>query len=118
MASQEIPDPVVDFKGFQSSLFKSLVAATAAANSIPVEEVGFYRSLDRTFAKDLDQAGSSALNIGNTLLQQCAIDSGLEVKKFEDIDDVVQRYGVTTDVCDSLLEKAVSLLPFACEWLH
>lgn len=109
MASQEYPDPVKDFKGFQASLFKALVAATAAANSIPVEEVGFYRSLDRDFAKDLDHAGSSSLAIGNALLQQCATDSGLEVKDFEDIDDVVQRYGIATDVCDGLLEKAVSI---------
>lgn len=109
MASLEYPDPVKDFKGFQASLFKSLVAATAAANSIPIEEVGFYRSLDRDFAKDLDHAGSSSLAIGNALLQQCATDSGLEVMNFEDIDDVVQRYGTATDVCDGLLEKAVSL---------
>ncbi|KAI9359381.1 ribonuclease H-like domain-containing protein [Pilaira anomala] len=106
MASQEYPNPVKDFKGFQNSLFKALVAATAAANSIPVEEVGFYRSLDRDFAKDLDHAGSSALAIGNSLLQQCASDTGLEVKSFEDIDEVIQRYGVATDVCDGLLEKA------------
>lgn len=112
MASQEYPDPVKDFKGFQESLFKSLIAATAAANSIPVEEVGFYRSLDRDFAKDLDHAGSSALAIGNSLLQQCAIDTGLEVNNFEDVDDVVQRYGAATDVCDGLLEKAVSFFFF------
>lgn len=112
MASQDVPDPINDFQGFQTSLFKSLVAATAAANSIPVEEVGFFRSLDRTFAKDLDHAGSSALSIGNTLLQHCAIDSGLEVKDFEDVDDVVQRYGAATDVCDGLLEKAVSIRLF------
>ncbi|KAI9486461.1 MAG: ribonuclease H-like domain-containing protein [Benjaminiella poitrasii] len=104
--TQEIPDPVQDFKAFQSSLFKSLVSATAAANSIPTEEVGFFRSLDRGFAKDLDQAGSNTLSIGNALLQQCAIDCGLVVKDFEDIDDVVERFGSVTDVCDSLLEKA------------
>ncbi|KAI7906905.1 ribonuclease H-like domain-containing protein [Cokeromyces recurvatus] len=106
MNSQEIPDPVQDFKAFQSSLFKSLVSATAAVNSIPVEEVGFFRSLDRGFAKDLEQAGSNSLSIGNALLQQCAIDCGLLVKSFEDTDDVVERYGSVTDVCDSLLEKA------------
>ncbi|EPB86354.1 hypothetical protein HMPREF1544_06893 [Mucor circinelloides 1006PhL] len=106
MASQDIPDPIKDFKGYQGSLFKSLVAATAAANSIPVEEWGFFRSLDRQFAKDLDQAGASSLAIGNALLQQCAIDCGLVVKSFDDIDDVVERYGAATDVCDGLLEKA------------
>jgi exosome complex exonuclease RRP6 len=107
MASQEIPDAIKDFKGFRTSLFASLKSATVAANSIPVEEVGFYRSLDRDFAKDLDHAGSSALTIGNALLQQCAVDSGLEVNSFEDVDDVLQRYGAANDVCDGLLEKAV-----------
>ncbi|CAO3653430.1 unnamed protein product [Mucor hiemalis] len=106
MASQDVPDPISNFQGFQTSLFKSLVAATAAANSIPVEEVGFFRSLDRTFAKDLDHAGSSALSMGNALLQHCAINSGLEVKDFDNVDNVVQRYGAATDVCDGLLEKA------------
>lgn len=111
MTSQAIPDPIKDFKSFQSSLFKSLVAATAAANSIPVEEVGFFRSLDRQFAKDLDHAGSSSLSIGNSLLQLCADDCGLNVRPFEDIDDVVGSYGKATDVCDGLLEKAVSISP-------
>lgn len=107
MASQKIPDPVKDFKGFQASLYGALVNATKAANKILVEEVGFHRSLDRRYAKDLDHVGSSALSLGNTLLQQCAVDTGLEVKDFEDIDDVVQQYGTATDVCDGLLEKAV-----------
>jgi exosome complex exonuclease RRP6 len=107
MTSPTIPDPVKDFQNFQSSLFKSLMAATAAANSIPVEEVGFFRSLDRQFAKDLDHAGSSSLAIGNSLLQLCADDCGIKINAFEDIDDVVGSYGKATDVCDGLLEKAV-----------
>lgn len=107
MAS-EIPDPVTDFKGFQSSLFKSLVAATSAANAIKVEEVGFYRSLDRDFAKDLDQAGLSALATGNELMEHCATDGGIFTKTFDDKDDVIDRYGSVTDICDSLLEKAVN----------
>ncbi|KAI8369915.1 ribonuclease H-like domain-containing protein [Choanephora cucurbitarum] len=104
--TQGIPDPVKDFKSFQTSLFKSLVSATAAANSISVEEIGFYRSLDRQFAKDLDLAGSSTLSLGNSLLQHGAADCGIFVKSFDDIDDVSERYGSVIDVCDSLLEKA------------
>ncbi|KAI8085942.1 ribonuclease H-like domain-containing protein [Gilbertella persicaria] len=106
LGAQEIPDPLKDFKDFQSSLFKSLVSATAAANSISVEEVGFYRSLDRQFAKDLDHAGSSSLSMGNALLQHSAADCGATAKSFEDVDDVLDRYGSVVDVCDSLLEKA------------
>ncbi|KAI8373901.1 ribonuclease H-like domain-containing protein [Blakeslea trispora] len=104
--TQEIPDPVKNFKAFQTSLFKSLVSATAAANSIVVEEIGFFRSLDRQFAKDLDLAGSSALSLSNSLLQRSAADAGITVKKFDDIDDVSERYGSVIDICDSLLEKA------------
>lgn len=109
MATQEIPDPVKDFKGFQSSLFKSLVAATSAANAINVTEVGFYRSLDRSFAKDVDQAGIASLSTGNELLEHCAIDCGIFAKPLEDADDAIHRYGPVTYICDSLLEKAVSL---------
>ncbi|KAG1138973.1 hypothetical protein G6F37_012357 [Rhizopus arrhizus] len=107
MAVEEIPDPLVDFKGYQTSLFKSLVSATAAVNSIPVGDVGYFRSLDRSFAKELDQATASTLYLGNSLLEQCTLNAGIEAStSFEDVDDVVRGYGSVIDVCDSLLDKA------------
>jgi hypothetical protein len=110
MAVEEIPDPLVDFKGYQTSLFKSLVSATAAVNSIPVGDVGYFRSLDRSFAKELDQATASTLYLGNSLLEQCTLNAGIEAStSFEDVDDVVRGYGSVIDVCDSLLDKAVNI---------
>lgn len=109
--TEGIPDPLVDFKGYQASLFKTLVSATAAVNSIQVEDIGYFRSLDRSFAKDLDQASLSTLNLGNNLLQKLASDGGIELKtEYEVLEDVVAGYGNVVDVCDNLLDKAVSLV--------
>ncbi|KAI8384297.1 ribonuclease H-like domain-containing protein [Radiomyces spectabilis] len=106
MASADIPDPATNFKAYQASLFKALVSATSAANALPPNDLGFYRSLDRDFAKNLDSAGSRVLDLSNRLLQQASNDTGIVASKYEDIDDVVDRYGSAVDVMDSLLEKA------------
>ena len=81
-------DPVEDFKGYQKAVFKSLVSATAAINAIPVNVIGFYRSLDKQFAKILDQTASVSLINANTLLQRCAADTGVECKDFEEVDEI------------------------------
>ncbi|KAI9254611.1 ribonuclease H-like domain-containing protein [Phascolomyces articulosus] len=101
-----IPDPKGQFKEYQQSLFNALVSATKASSAIPVKDVGFLRSLDRQFAKDLDTSGSRLLKATNQLLQQCSSDTGVQVSKYEDIDDVNERYGGVVDIIDSLLEKA------------
>ncbi|KAF7726458.1 exosome nuclease subunit [Apophysomyces ossiformis] len=102
----DIPNPAENFKEFQGSLFKALVSATTAATSLPADDLGFYRSLDRDFAKDLDQVGSRLLRLSNQLLQHCAKDTGVDASTFEDIDDVTDRFGGAIDVIDSLFEKA------------
>ncbi|KAI9253624.1 ribonuclease H-like domain-containing protein [Sporodiniella umbellata] len=105
--TEGIPDPLTDFKAYQTSLFKSLVSATAAVNAIPVEEIGYFRSLDRSFAKDLDLASENTLQVGNELLQKLSIESGIDLKTvFEDVEDVKSAYSNVIDVCDSLLDKA------------
>ncbi|KAI9496799.1 ribonuclease H-like domain-containing protein [Zychaea mexicana] len=101
-----IPDPKRQFKEFQQSFFKALVSATAASNAIPVNDVGYLRSLDRQFAKDLDTCGSRLLKTSNQLLQHCSADTGVEASTYEDVDDVNERYGGVVDVVDGLLEKA------------
>ncbi|KAI8979910.1 ribonuclease H-like domain-containing protein [Pilobolus umbonatus] len=106
MTTPDNIDPAADFKGYQNALFKSLVSATAAINSIPVDEIGFYRSLDRQFAKVLDQTASICLSTANNLLHRCADDVGIEHKQFDDVDDVTQRYKSVTEVCDGLVDKA------------
>jgi exosome complex exonuclease RRP6 len=108
MSATGFPDPSQDFEGYQASLFKSLLAATGAVNAIPVDDVGFFRSLDAQFQKDITAAGTSSLSIANTLLQQCSTEAGIDGKDIEDIDDIKHRYNLVTEVCDGLLEKTVS----------
>ncbi|KAG0182777.1 exosome nuclease subunit [Apophysomyces sp. BC1021] len=102
----DIPNPAEQFKEFQGSLFKALVSATTAATGLPSDDLGFYRSLDRDFAKDLDQVGSRLLRLSNQLLQHCAGDTGADASTYDDVDDVTDRYGGVIDVVDSLFEKA------------
>lgn len=106
--SPSIPDPRQDYKGYQQSLFKALVSATAASNAISTEDIGFYRSLDRQFAKDLDICGSKVLQIANRIAKHAALDTGSQIQSFEDVDDVVDQFDNVVDVVDSLLERAVS----------
>lgn len=108
MASTSVPDPKSQFKEYQESLFKSLVAATNAANALPSDDLGFYRSLDRQFAKDLDTCGSRLLTVANTVVQHCSSDTGAEFTSVDDVDDATFRFNNVIDVVDGLLEKAVS----------
>lgn len=105
----DIPDPSTDFQGYQASLFKALTAATNATNAIPVEDLGFLRSLDRSLARDLDQSASALLSTANRLTTHCAKDIGLDaIQRTDDIDDVNDRFSSVVDVIDGLFERAVS----------
>ncbi|KAI8097670.1 ribonuclease H-like domain-containing protein [Halteromyces radiatus] len=107
MGSSDIPDPITDFQNYQASLFKAITSATNAANCIPVEDLGFFRSLDRHFARDLDQSGEALLNLGNKLTAHCAKDLGVGTdQKMDDIDDVNDRFSSVIDVIDGLFERA------------
>ncbi|CDS03624.1 hypothetical protein LRAMOSA01026 [Lichtheimia ramosa] len=106
MASTSVPDPKSQFKEYQESLFKSLVAATNAANALPSDDLGFYRSLDRQFAKDLDTCGSRLLTVANNVVQHCSGDTGAEFTSVDDVDDATFRFNNVIDVVDGLLEKA------------
>lgn len=115
MASTSVPDPKSQFKEYQESLFKSLVAATNAANALPSDDLGFYRSLDRQFAKDLDTCGSRLLTVANNVVQHCSGDTGAEFTSVDDVDDATFRFNNVIDVVDGLLEKAVStLISYPC----
>ncbi|KAI8061041.1 ribonuclease H-like domain-containing protein [Gongronella butleri] len=102
-----IPDPVADFEAYQKSLFRALVSASNAANSIKHEDIGFYRSLDRDFATDLDQASATLLSTANELTNHTALDVGHDDTNvnIEDIDDINDRFFGVIDVVDSLFER-------------
>lgn len=112
MSDPAIPHPKEDFDGFQSSLFKALMSASVASNALDGSQIGFHRSLDRQFAKNMDHSASHLLTAANRLLQQCAHDTGVDTMEFEDADDVNNRYINVVEVVDALLEKAV------CFWVE
>lgn len=102
------PHPLRDFKEYQNALFTALTGATRAANAIPIADLGYYRSLDRDFAKTLDSCGDKVLKLSNSVLKHASIDDTEASARFFDIDDVMDRFGMAIDVVDNLLEKAVS----------
>jgi hypothetical protein len=102
------PHPLRDFKEYQNALFTALTGATRAANAIPIADLGYFRSLDRGFAKTLDSCSEKVLNLSNNMLKYASVDDSEAAPRFYDIDDVMDRYGIAIDVVDNLLEKAVS----------
>ncbi|KFH63970.1 hypothetical protein MVEG_09795 [Podila verticillata NRRL 6337] len=93
---------LADFDTWQTTLFSTLVKATKAANAISAGDVSFYRSLDRSFASNMDDASSASLDMCNSLLGQ-ASNSTSEI--ISDADDMRDRFDIISDVIDNLLEK-------------
>ncbi|KAG2173280.1 hypothetical protein INT43_004654 [Umbelopsis isabellina] len=100
------PHPLRDFKEYQNALFAALTGATRAANAIPISDLGYYRSLDRDFAKTLDSCSEKVLKLSNSMLKYASVEESESASRFHDVDDVLDRYGVAIDVVDNLLEKA------------
>ncbi|KAF9936813.1 exosome nuclease subunit [Mortierella alpina] len=97
-----ISNIVADFEAWQGALFSTLVKATKAANAIPAGDVSFYRTLDRAFAVNMDDASNATLELCNGLLQQAG---GPEGEVLNDSDDFKDRFHLITDAVDNLLEK-------------
>jgi len=95
---------LAEFDTWQNSLFATLVKATKAANAIPAGDVSFYRSLDREFARKMDEASASTLELCNGLLKQAG---GVEVEELREGDDIKERFDIVVDVVDNVLEKVV-----------
>ncbi|KAI8599802.1 ribonuclease H-like domain-containing protein, partial [Dissophora ornata] len=93
---------VADFKAWQEALFMALVKATKASNAIPAGDVSFYRTLDRSFAANMDDASTATLDLCNGLLRQAG---GFPAGQLKDSDDVKDRFEIVVDVVDNLLEK-------------
>lgn len=102
------PHPLRDFKEYQNALFTALTGATRAANAIPIADLGYFRSLDRGFAKTLDSCSEKVLKLSNSMLKYASVEEAEAAPRFYDIDDVMDRYNIAIDVVDNLLEKAVS----------
>ncbi|KAG0008149.1 exosome nuclease subunit, partial [Entomortierella chlamydospora] len=93
---------VADFEAWQTALFATLVRATKAANAIPANDVSFYRTLDRSFAANMDDVSTTTIDLCNGLLRQAG---GPENEELNDSDDVNDRFDIITDVVDNMIEK-------------
>jgi len=95
---------VADFDTWQAGLFATLVKATKASNAIPAGDVSFYRTLDPSFASDMNEASNATLDLCNKLLQQAG---GSWTEQLKDHEEVDERFDIVVDVVDNLLEKVV-----------
>ncbi|KAF9116697.1 exosome nuclease subunit [Mortierella sp. AM989] len=93
---------VADFEAWQTALFATLVKATKAANAIPANDVSFYKTLDRSFAANMEDVSTTSIDLCNGLLRQAG---GSEVEELKDGDDVNDRFDIITDTVDNMLEK-------------
>jgi exosome complex exonuclease RRP6 len=99
------------FDEFNSQLQTTALKATRNAALLP-SDVRFHRSMDASFARDLDALSQRALVLSNRLLSLAGVLSGNEDKKgkrkLEDQDDVVDRFqSLVVDSMDQLLERTV-----------
>ncbi|WVR05806.1 hypothetical protein IAU60_002831 [Kwoniella sp. DSM 27419] len=125
-SSSGVPHPVSAFSAYLTHLTTALDSVTSHAAALPDKsDLSFHRTLDRTFAKDLDTASERVLKLTERLLtlvdqsQRSAQANGKgkvvkaksRRRQLEDEDDVVDgfRQGVV-GVVDGLLEDADSRL--------
>ncbi|KAG0229131.1 ribonuclease H-like domain-containing protein [Mortierella sp. GBAus27b] len=93
---------LADFDAWQTELFATLVKATKASNALPGGDVSFYKTLDPSFAADMNEASGVTLDLCNKLLLQAG---GPSVDLLGDHEDVDDRFHVVVDVVDNMLEK-------------
>lgn len=103
---------------YQSSLKSALVSATVLANDLPdPQDIGFHRSMSRSFASDVDGASEQILGLTNKLLdlvrvaqsEKQASKKRRKTSALVNVDDVNDDFdsGVV-DVVDFLFETADS----------
>ena len=105
----------VSFDEFNSQLQVAALKTTRNAVALP-SDMGFHRSMDSGFSKDLDAFSSRILALTNNLLELVATaDATRSVKgkgksRLESQDDVVDNFhSFVVDSMDQLLERTVSL---------
>ncbi|KAF9918488.1 exosome nuclease subunit [Lobosporangium transversale] len=93
---------VADFETWQTSLFAALVKATKASKAMSPDDVAFYRTLNPSFATNMEDVSSATLDLCNGLLIQAG---GQSAEVLNDADDFTDRFNIITDVVDNMLEK-------------
>jgi exosome complex exonuclease RRP6 len=126
--ASSLTDPLPsDLPAYISHLTTVLDQLTTSSSDLPPRsDLAFHRSLDRSFAKNIDRASSSALQLTEQLLD--LVDGktvngptrkGKGRRKLVQEEDVTEGYrrGVVS-VVDQLLEDAVSVLYEASVFTH
>jgi exosome complex exonuclease RRP6 len=103
---------LADFDNYNTQLQTAALKATRNAAVLPVD-LGFYRSMDRELAKEVDACSSRVLSLANRLLDLVSTGdtslSKLKGKAAVEHDDVVDSFrSSVVDAMDRLLERAVS----------
>ena len=111
MAEEEVPIPSTStsYDAYQARLQKSALVATKHAFQIP-SDLGFHRTLDKSFASELDSISARVFSLTDKLLRYSTGAStkgkGKAVLKTEE--DFLDNYHLAiVDVVDQLFENAV-----------
>jgi exosome complex exonuclease RRP6 len=127
----DVPSPSTSFDAYQPKLQSTVLNTAKVANGLPpAADMGFQRTIDRKFAKDIDSSSVKVLNLANRLLSLVqggdsrsndpngktkangrSSEKGKQKALLTDEDDVLDGYHtLVVDIVDQLLESAVCLL--------
>lgn len=102
------------FDNYNSQLQLAILKATKNAAALP-GDVGFYTSMDKNLAQEVDACSTRVLALTNKMLTLVATGetstakSRKRTRRLENVEDVVDNFRSTViDSMDQLLERAVS----------
>jgi len=103
-------DPIQDFKSFQETIQKSLVATTRTVNGLAKEDLQFQRTVNPSVGNQLEGKSERLLQLASKLLKSAGKVTNQPTSTLDDSDDVEIQWKGIVDVIDSLLEKADTCL--------
>lgn len=112
----EDPPDTTSFPSLQQSLKSALLSTTRTTSALCAEDLPFQRSLDPSFAQDLDAQNARLLSLAEKLLAAAAGGavgesvSKVRAPKLRDGDELDRNWRQVVDVVDSLLERTDGML--------